>query len=65
MFTRRKAKEMLRAVVDDPAISDEILGDMLDGLLRPQLYNALVVPDYCKRDNDDIEDVCDADVSQR
>jgi hypothetical protein len=29
---------------------------MLDGLLRPQLYNALVVPDYTKQDDDDIED---------
>jgi hypothetical protein len=57
IFTRRKAKEMLHAVVDDPAISDEILGDMLDGLLRPQLYNALVVPDYTKQnDDDEIED---------
>lgn len=55
-FTRRKAKAILQAVIDDPAISDEILGDMLDGLLHSQLYNALVVPDYTKRDDDDIED---------
>lgn len=56
-FTRRKAKALLQAVVDDPAISDEILGDMLDGLLRPQLYNALVVPDYLKEEGDRIEDL--------
>lgn len=55
-FTRRKAKAVLQEIIDDPAISDEIPGDMLDGLLRSQLYNALVVPDYVKRENDDIED---------
>ena len=45
-FTRRKALALLQATLDNPATSNEDLGDMLDVVLRPQLYNALVVPDH-------------------
>lgn len=49
LFTRRKA-------IDDPATSNEVLGDMLDGVLKPHLYNAIVMPDYAHGD-DKIEDI--------
>jgi hypothetical protein len=51
-FTREKAIEIIRSVLDDPSTSNEVLGDMLDVPLRPQLYNALVVPSYMMDDHE-------------
>ncbi len=54
-FTRRKALQVIQSAIEDPSTSNEQLGDMLDGILRPMMYNAIVVPDYLK--DEDCEDI--------
>ena len=46
MFTRTRALSILKEALDDPSLSEEKIGDMMDAILKDQLYNATVYPDH-------------------
>jgi len=34
--------------------SDEVIEDVMDELLRERCYNAIIVPDHCEDNDDDV-----------
>lgn len=41
-FTREKALDYILSKLEEPHLSDETIGDLMDVFLAPQLYNCLI-----------------------
>lgn len=41
-FTREKALEYIKKKLEEPHLPDKMIEEIMDDLLRPQLYNCLI-----------------------